>query len=187
MAWQWVGLLFFGFFLQELRMQLFFVCVWRWEKKNTAHMALIPSWRMLCAGELEAIQMQWSKQAYISQNNIEAANSCRISQTACLAATHSTRISRESWVFPGNILNTQTPFRGLWILHLPLSSLSVLAAVCLRKSSGDDFYMSLQQGLGLDKMYRRTPIGSMFIFSVYLRRAQHGKCMSSENPQCNDM
>lgn len=153
-------------------MQLFFcVCVMVREEKHSTYGTVIPSWRMLCAGELEAIQMQWSKQAYISQNNIEAANSCRISQTACLAATHSTRISRESWVFPGNILNTQTPFRGLWILHLPLSSLSVLAAVCLRKSSGDSFYTSLQQGLGLDKMYRRTPIGSMFIFSVYLWRA----------------
>lgn len=35
---------------------------------------------MLYAGELKAIQMQWSKQAYISQNNIEPAKTSSISQ-----------------------------------------------------------------------------------------------------------
>lgn len=53
------------------------------EKKHT-YMAqvetVIPTRRMLCAGELEAIQMQWSKQAYISQNNIEPTNTSSISQ-----------------------------------------------------------------------------------------------------------
>lgn len=49
-------------------------------RKNGTYGTVIPSWRMLCTGELEAIQMQWSKQAYISQNNIEPANSCSVSQ-----------------------------------------------------------------------------------------------------------
>lgn len=54
-------------------------CYGKGRKKST-YGTVIPSWRMLCTGELEAIQMQWSKQAYISQNNIEPANSCSISQ-----------------------------------------------------------------------------------------------------------
>lgn len=99
MGLQWVGGLFiYLFFIARAwnAIGFFSFSVMVREEKHSTYGTVIPSWRMLCAGELEAIQMQWSKQAYISQNNIEAANSCRISQTACLAATHSTRISRES-------------------------------------------------------------------------------------------
>lgn len=56
------------------------ICFCYGKGRKRAYGTVIPSWRMLCTGELEAIQMQWSKQAYISQNNIEPANSCSVSQ-----------------------------------------------------------------------------------------------------------
>lgn len=92
------------------------VCVTRGRK--TAH--LVP---LFPAAECD-VQVSWrqfkcngaSKLIFL-KNNIEAANSCSVAQTACLVATHGTCVSRESWAFPGNIYWTHKHLSGEFFIY----------------------------------------------------------------------
>lgn len=82
-----------------------------------AHMALVfPPGK--CYAQV-AIQMQWSKQVYISQNNKEGANTCSISQQP---AWLQLRGLLSLGIFLGNILKTQKPFGAIGLLCSLLSS-----------------------------------------------------------------
>lgn len=108
MGWPWVS------FARAENVIVGVSCVCVCSKgEKTAHMApLFPaaecdvqvSWRQFkCNGASKLIFLK---------NNIEAANSRSVAQTACLVATHSTRVSRESWAFPGNSYWTHKHLSG---------------------------------------------------------------------------
>lgn len=100
-----------GQLYMTLTMNLFFVMA---REENSTYGTVIPSWRMICTGELKAIQMQWSKPAYIPQNNIESANPCSISQQAAWLRP---KALPSLGIFLGNILNTHT-FQFLYHCHV---------------------------------------------------------------------
>lgn len=81
--------------------------LWHEKRKHisiSTYGTVIPSWRKRFAGELEAIQMQWSKQVYISWNNIKPANTCSISQ-------------QPAWLWP-----TALPSLGIFKFSLGICS-----------------------------------------------------------------
>lgn len=115
-----------GRLYMTLTMHLFFV---KAREDNSAYGTVTPSWRMICAGELKAIQMHWSKPVYIPQNNI-VSQSLQHFSTACLATTQSAALSWDfSWEY---IEHTH-------LSVVLLSCCSVLPELDFGKLSGDHF------------------------------------------------